>query len=300
MAIAVSIVIPTYNRGEILCRTMAMALAQDYPSFEVIVVDQTPNPLAEVKRFIKTAGPRLKYIRREKPNLPAARNAGVRLAGGEIIVFIDDDVVIEPDFLASHLRHYSSEEVGGVAGPALTPRGNEAELLKQQVRLLNALKDLPDDCQLVEWGFGCNLSLRKAAFLKAGMSDERFSGGGWGEDADLCVRIRHQGYVVVFDPRARLTHLALSMGGCANRDKGDEERQRADRCRLYLFLSVKNWSAIGTPAVLRNLWFAYRNYALNRDLLREPGRMMLRQFRFALNLMNSARMCFDSPVAIHD
>ncbi|HXP85600.1 MAG TPA: glycosyltransferase family A protein [Bryobacteraceae bacterium] len=297
---AVSVIIATYNRGEILCQTMAMALAQDYTDFEVIVVDQSPEPPEAVQRFVQNAGSRLKYIRRETPNLPAARNAGVRAAQGEIVVFIDDDVVIEPDFAASHLRHYSDDQVGCVTGPALPPdERSEQEVLAQQLRLFNVTKNLDDGCCLVEWGAGCNFSFRKTAFLKAGMSDVRFSGG-WAEDADLCVRIRHQGYVIVFDPRVRLIHLALRSGGCAFRESSDEERRRAEQCRMYLFLNVKNWTAIGTPMVMRNLWFAYRNYALNRDLLRAPARLLFRQGRFMLNLMKSARMCFDSPLSAHE
>jgi glycosyltransferase involved in cell wall biosynthesis len=298
--ISVSVIIPTYNRGEILCQTMALALAQEYPDFEVIVVDQSPEPPEAVQSFVKNAGSSLTYIRRETPNLPAARNAGVRISKGEVIVFIDDDVVIEPDFVASHVRHYSDEHVGCVTGPALPPEeNNQQEALAQQLRLFNVKKNLGDGCYLVEWGAGCNFSFRKTALLKAGASDVRFSTG-WSEDADLCVRVRHQGYVIVFDPRVRLIHLALRSGGCAFRESSDEERRRAEQCRMYLFLTVKNWTAIGTPRAMRNLWFAYRNYALNRGLLRAPAHLLVRQLRFALNLMKSARMCFDNPMAAHE
>src|ERR1700733_2038251 len=103
---SVSVIIATYNRGEVLCDTVAMALAQDYPDFEVIVVDQTPEPPAMVREFVKAAGDRLRYVRREIPNLPAARNTGIRIARGEIVVFIDDDVIIGPEYVTAHVRLY--------------------------------------------------------------------------------------------------------------------------------------------------------------------------------------------------
>ena len=102
----VSVVIPTYNRGEVLCQTMALALAQDYPDFEVIVVDQSAAPPQAVLSFVRTAPTGLRYFRLSTPNLPAARNFGVGQARGEIIVFIDDDVIVGPEYAAMHARNY--------------------------------------------------------------------------------------------------------------------------------------------------------------------------------------------------
>ena len=90
-------VIPTYQRGDVLADTISMALRQDYRNFEVIVVDQSPETPPRVRALLKASADRpLRYLRLSTPNLPGARNAGVRAATGEIIVFIDDDVVIGP------------------------------------------------------------------------------------------------------------------------------------------------------------------------------------------------------------
>src|SRR5882762_11172627 len=91
-----SVVIPTYNRGSILADTLRMVLQQDYDDYEIIVVDQSTECSPEVEEVIATAAEKIRYLRLHVPNLPAARNAGVRAATGDIIAFIDDDVEIGP------------------------------------------------------------------------------------------------------------------------------------------------------------------------------------------------------------
>src|SRR5207244_1748293 len=97
----VSVIIPTYNRGAVLCDTIAMSLDQTHSDYEVIVVDQTASVDSKVRAYIDSLGGRIQYCRLSKPNLPAARNAGVRLATGAIVIFIDDDVRIPRDYVAS-------------------------------------------------------------------------------------------------------------------------------------------------------------------------------------------------------
>src|SRR5260221_14539982 len=77
---SVSLVVPTYQRGEILSQTLIMALSQNYPDFEVIVVDQSKDVPESVKCLVNSSNGLLKYIRLSTPNLPSARNLGVATA----------------------------------------------------------------------------------------------------------------------------------------------------------------------------------------------------------------------------
>src|SRR5437879_5683771 len=115
----VSLIIPTYSRGEVLCDTIRMALAQTYPDFEVIVVDQTPVVAPKVAAYIESLGESIQYHQLSPPNLPAARNVGVRSAAGDVVIFIDDDVCIQPDYIASHVRNYQDGSIGAVMGVTL-------------------------------------------------------------------------------------------------------------------------------------------------------------------------------------
>ena len=291
---SVSIIIPTYNRGEVLCNTVAMALAQDYPDFEVIVVDQTPEPPAMVREFVKTAGERLRYIRRQVANLPAARNAGVRMARGEIIVFIDDDVIIGPEYVAAHVGRYSDSSVGGVAGFTLPPGDYDEEQMFWQQPIGNR-ESLPDGTFLVESAVGCNCSFRKGAIVEVGMFDENFTGSALGEDVDLALRVKHKGYRLIFDLRIRLVHLALQSGGCASREAGNQ-RVRNERCQLELYYSLKNRTMLGTKQACLRIWQAYRLHALNLVTLRSPLAFAKCHYKFARNLLTAGRMCLKGPM----
>lgn len=94
----VSVIIPTFNRAEVLGRAIDSVLAQDYPAFELIVVDDgstdnTPNLLAEY-------GDRLRSIRQAKRGPAAARNAGIMAARHDHLAFLDSDDLFAPHKLA--------------------------------------------------------------------------------------------------------------------------------------------------------------------------------------------------------
>ncbi len=102
----ISVVIPTYYREEALRDSVVDVLKQDYPNFEVIVVDQTPKHLPAIQAYLEeqaTAG-KIKWFRLDWASLPGARNYGVRRSAGEIIIFIDDDVQLTPGFLSAHAK----------------------------------------------------------------------------------------------------------------------------------------------------------------------------------------------------
>jgi GT2 family glycosyltransferase len=284
----VSVVIPSYDRGDILADTIGMALRQNHDDFEVIVVDQSAEISPAVAHVLATPDPRLRYIRLATPNLPGARNAGVRAATGEIIVFIDDDVVIEVDFVSSYARLFRDPTVGGAMGMTIVPGEKEPDL-DEIGRRFWILERLADGTAVVSWLVGCNSAYRRKAIIEAGMSDERFTGAAWSEDADLSVRVRHAGYRFLYDPRVRLIHLALPSGGCANRKVTDAEKRDEHRYLLFLYFVLKNRAIMGARQTLRNIWRTYRDYAFNRSLLLSR-KWFRRQVLFAKNLSTALRM----------
>ncbi len=197
----VSIIIPTFERGHLLCDTMRLALSQDYPYYEVIVVDQTPHVSDEVASFVGLADTRLIYIQPETPNLPAARNAGVAVARGDVIVFIDDDVLIGPEYIRGHAMRYADPSVGAVMGLTLAvDESDEPCAVQRALALFGLTRQMPDGAFQVQSVVGCNSSYRRDALMRAGLSDERFAGCGIGEDTDLSFRVGLLGFDLVYDP----------------------------------------------------------------------------------------------------
>jgi glycosyltransferase involved in cell wall biosynthesis len=286
----VSIVIPTYNRGPMLANTLRMALQQDYEDYEIIVIDQSAECPPQVEAVIAAAPGKINYHRLQTPNLPAARNEGVRAATGDIIAFIDDDVEIGPDYLRTHVRHYDSHLVGGVTGVTLSCDNNCIEhYIRETLRSHEARLILEDGRAHLSWMVGCNSSYRKDAILAAGMSDERFSGSAWAEDADLSVRVRHLGFVLLFDPDIRLVHLEAPTGGCENR--GNSETKETERLLLYTFYLLKNRKIIGTMSVISSLARSYRRFAVTRRALQGGPIFIVNKTRAFLKSIRRALLC---------
>jgi len=93
----ISVVIPYYNRADWLKTAVGSVLAQTFPDFEVIVVDDGSE---ELPRFLDGAGdPRIRYVRQEHRGASAARNHGIRLARGKYVAFLDADDLFLPEKL---------------------------------------------------------------------------------------------------------------------------------------------------------------------------------------------------------
>lgn len=97
----ISVVMPTRNRSSMLAPAVASVLAQTYPSWELVVVDdgsedETPEVLAEL-----AAEPRIRPLRIDHGGVGAARNAGLAAARGTLVAYLDDDNAMHPGWLRS-------------------------------------------------------------------------------------------------------------------------------------------------------------------------------------------------------
>jgi Glycosyl transferase family 2 len=94
---AVSVILPTYQRRDWVCRAVRSVFAQRYSDWELIVVDDGSTD--GTGEALRAFGPRLRYLWQENRGVSAARNAGLRLARGEIVAFLDSDDRWLPDHL---------------------------------------------------------------------------------------------------------------------------------------------------------------------------------------------------------
>lgn len=115
----VSIIIPAYNQGHFLAEAIDSVLAQTYPDFEILVVDDGSTDDTAVVAQSYTDS-RVRYIYKENGGLSSARNAGLRHASGEYISYLDSDDCFLPDKLALLVAELKAHpDVGLVAGQAL-------------------------------------------------------------------------------------------------------------------------------------------------------------------------------------
>jgi cellulose synthase/poly-beta-1,6-N-acetylglucosamine synthase-like glycosyltransferase len=108
-----SVVVCTRNRPALLRRCLASLSELDHPRYEVIVVDNTAGD-QEVELAAADGGTR--YVVEPREGLSRARNAGARAAEGEVVAYIDDDAMADPDWLSSHAAAFEDPHVSASTG----------------------------------------------------------------------------------------------------------------------------------------------------------------------------------------
>jgi glycosyltransferase involved in cell wall biosynthesis len=116
----ISAVICTHNREQYLGAAIDSLLEQDFPHFEVIVVDNASTDRTSEIVSARLAHPRLQYIYEPVPGLSVARNTGARAAKSDIIAYLDDDAEASPGWLSALYRAYQNNDKLAIAGGKVT------------------------------------------------------------------------------------------------------------------------------------------------------------------------------------
>ena len=185
--VQISVVLPTYNRKEKLLECLSSLERQTCPpdTFEVIVVDDgsADGTPAAVREYLTQTRLRLRYIQGEHAGPGMARNTGVQQAGGEVIAFIEDDVIAEEHWLEHALREIQSRSVDCLEGVTLLQGSAEP------VRVF----DEPEHFSFIP----CNLFVRRDVFVRLGGYDAQFFDKQMNlyfrEDADFGFRLLEVG-----------------------------------------------------------------------------------------------------------
>jgi glycosyltransferase involved in cell wall biosynthesis len=207
----VSVIVPTYNRAQVLPYLFEALAQQRYPaeSIELIVVDNSSSDDSEtVFERWRTVFPfRAAFYRKENKGPACSRNYGAARARGEVLAFTDSDCTPSAEWLASATEAFATG-AGIICGP-ITPTGwaGSPGLTAAQ------LDPVVSDRGLYPTA---NLFVRREAFEAVGGFDERFGLYPWGElvageDCDLGWRLRRAGERPAFVTKAAVGHLATRM-----------------------------------------------------------------------------------------
>lgn len=238
----ISVIIPTKNRADDLQCTLDSILVQTHRPDEIIVVDQGSNPALDLSSLPDS----LTYIHAPQISGAAvARNLAMDGASGDIWVFLDDDVILEPQYIEELVRAYSPE-ITGVSGiftnytqPVLSRslfetvfvRGAFHDDRQHVYSHANRLRERTP--QRVKQFTGAAMSFRASA-ARALRFDANLTGASIAEDIDFCARLP-RGTVLVIAPKARLFHKR-SVIGRATAHWLDEHAQSS------AYMRGRNWN----------------------------------------------------------
>jgi len=208
---AASVVVPSLGRRASLVRVLSALARQQAPqgAFEVVVVcdGDRDGSAAACRALAPTLPYDLRILEQDTQGPASARNRGVHAANGELIVFLDDDVLPDPTLVATHLAAHADQRQLASIGPLLPPTdlalslwgGWEERMLCRQY----------DDMVAGRWKatyrqfYTGNAAVRKDQILAAGGFDPSFKRA---EDVELALRLSEQGTKFVFLPQARGWH----------------------------------------------------------------------------------------------
>jgi glycosyltransferase involved in cell wall biosynthesis len=278
----------TYNRAGLLPHVLDACFDQTAEGdYEIVLVDdgssdETPAVIEALRRRATCA---LTVVTQANAGLAAARNAGIARATGDRIIFIDDDVLPLPNFVAEHLR-------AAAGNPEAIVRGGAIEVRK--------LDELPPPIWSVKdysgnYFWTTNVSAPLATIRSIGGFDESFSEYGW-EDIDVGLRLRARGIRAVFHPEALVYHVK-PLPRTAGVAKMIAQARAQARTAVRLVRRHRNWRAYlatginplqrGFHAALRRLHFAQR-YRRSIAGLVEDRELRPREVRAARALANDA------------
>lgn len=214
-----SIVVCTYNRAESLRDTLrALQALQAAPgrTWEVIVVDNNSKDHTKaVVEEVQRAWPLLRYEFEGAQGLSHARNHGIACARGDVILFTDDDVLPEPDWLETTLKGletYGADACGGYIAPIWESPPPEW-LTERFYGFLAVRTDRTDDYPITDDTpppFGANMAFRRRVFDRVGLFDTNRGRKGAvlasGEDGEMFERILAAGMKVMFLGGSRVHH----------------------------------------------------------------------------------------------
>ncbi len=267
-----SIIIPTYNRIELLEKAIQSVIKQTYLNFEIIVVNDNPLDKIEIDILIKKYD-KVKVIHHlNSKGASSARNTGIINSTGEIIAFLDDDDFWLPEKLTMHLReHQNKPAVGLVYSDCLYVYNNPfiKDLIRSTPLPLNLIESMgkvefcPSTCSVV--------SIKRECVEKCGLFDETLVNL---EDWDYWFRIAH------FFEFSRISKVLAHY----NWHLGDRTSHDESKRRTGLNQVCNKWNGkINTPVFKKNLIRSIK-YNNSRNSLMAGEK--LNAFKKSLKLLN--------------
>jgi len=216
----VSVVICTYNRAESLRETLESLVKQNVNhdlNYEIIVVDNNSkdNTRQIVEEFQARNGYTVQYVFEKNQGVAYARNSGIRNAKGEVVAYLDDDVIADPNWLRAMWKCFQETRADAVGGKILRKWSlDEPHWYSEEIGGCLISQDLGPERK--KWNserqhmVTANVAFRHDVFERYGIFREELGRRGdelvGGEDRELYKRLVKEGDLVIYEPEALAYH----------------------------------------------------------------------------------------------
>ncbi len=245
--IFISILLPTYNRAELLNSCIRSVLDQSYRNWELIVYDDASTDCT--KEIVKTFLDKTKNIRYIRSNrncgLPKIRNKAIKASSYNLIFFIEDDLILDHNCVKMLMESYMDLKRKGFKIGAVSPRlitcydnypfllscPNKIDKIKMNVQSFEISSFDPltgslrynynvkcDEIKQVVNVHACSLYEKNALVEIGGYDENAYKGNYAYEDIDLNFRLRKKKYALFFNSEAVAYHYMAAKGGCRNKN----------------------------------------------------------------------------------
>jgi glycosyltransferase involved in cell wall biosynthesis len=216
MPAQISVIVPTFNRGASLQRLLASLGSLELPDLidaEVIIVDNgSTDNTEEILQQEKGRQSRfdLLVLKEQAKGKSSALNQGIGRAQGEVLIFVDDDVVVHPEWMSNHWGCHRDREFGAVQGrvlPGVDPQGRPAD--QSRLREYNIpIVDYGGEIRAIRGFTGTNVSFKRDVIRQVGLFNPRLGPGalGFSEDTEYSIRMHRAGLKIGYSPSAIVYH----------------------------------------------------------------------------------------------
>jgi len=223
----VSIILPTYNRASVLGACIDSVLNQTYTNWELLISDDfsTDNTREVIKHYVNRDYRINGLIHEHNLGLPRNRNAALSVVKGQLVFFIEDDLVLHQDCLEKLVSTYDSLDTQNIV---IVPRLIEStdpdkEAVRRSVpfyvnkltgEIFNNYGQDSGSVLEVEMGHACCLYPVDQLRDIGGYEEKAYKGNYCREESDLNMRLINMGFKFYFQPAAVADHNKVSTGGC--------------------------------------------------------------------------------------
>jgi len=216
----VTLLILNYNGKRFLKECLDSVLKTDYPNFEVVVIDNASTDGSV--EFIEKNYPQVRIIKNNRNyGFAVAYNLAIKTVKNEYLVLLNNDVIVEPDWLKKLISYISNGKVAAVNPKMLfaddrkriNAAGGNCDIYGVGWNRGNGEIDNGqyDKVEEVFYVNGAALLTKKSVWKDVGAFDERFFL--YGEDLDWCWRARLKGYKILYVPDSKIYHHWRASGG---------------------------------------------------------------------------------------